>query len=105
MKQFIYLDTDIVSSIIAQAEKGYITQQTIENASETTQAKDKRVSPSVEASASSGFWKILQADAKVSLTGDIQSSNSSQLSTKDLKEKILMMQPLILRMDIFLLVL
>ena len=24
MKQFIYLDTDIVTSIIAQAEKGYI---------------------------------------------------------------------------------
>ena len=34
MKQFLYLDTDIVNSIIAQAEKGIITQRTIE-ASET----------------------------------------------------------------------
>ena len=30
MKQFIYLDTDIVTSIIAQAEKGYIIQHTSE---------------------------------------------------------------------------
>lgn len=89
MKQFIYLDTDIVSSIIAQSEKGYITQQTIENGSETTQTKDKRVSASAEASGSGGFWKFLQAEAKGSLTGDLQSGNSSQSSTKELKEKIL----------------
>lgn len=35
MKQFIYLDTDIVSSIIAQSEKGFVTQQTIESGSES----------------------------------------------------------------------
>lgn len=89
MKQFIYLDTDIVSSIIAQAEKGYITQQTIENGTEATQTKEKKVSASVEASASGGFWKFLQAEAKASITGDLQSGNSSQSSTKELKEKIL----------------
>ena len=89
MKQFIYLDTDIVSSIIAQSEKGYITQQTIENESETTQTKDKRVSASAEASGSGGFLKFLQAEAKGSLSGDLQSGNSSQSSTKELKEKIL----------------
>lgn len=89
MKQFIYLDTDIVSSIIAQSEKGYITQQTIEYGTEATQTKDKKVSASVEASASGGFWKFLQTEAKASLTGDLQSGNSSQSSTKELKEKIL----------------
>lgn len=40
MKQFLYLDTDIVNSIIAHAEKGIITQRTIE-ASET-KSKNKR---------------------------------------------------------------
>ena len=34
MKQFLYLDTDIVNSIIAQAEKGIITQRTIEASSQ-----------------------------------------------------------------------
>lgn len=89
MKQFLYLDTDIVSSIIAQAEKGYITQQTIENGTETTQTKDKKVSASVEASGSGGFWKFIQAEAKASLNGEFQNGNISQSSTKELKEKIL----------------
>lgn len=89
MKQFIYLDTDIVSSIIAQAEKGYITQQTIENGTETTQTEDERVTGSIETSASGGFLKFLQAEVKASLTGELQSGNSSQSSAKELKEKIL----------------
>ena len=89
MKQFIYLDTDIVSSIIAQAEKGYITQQTIENGTETTQIEDERVTGSIETSASGGFLKFLQAEVKASLTGELQSGNSSQSSAKELKEKIL----------------
>lgn len=89
MKQFIYLDTDIVSSIIAQAEKGYITQQTFENGTETTQTKDKKISASAGVNASGGFWKFLQSEAKASLTGDFQSGNISQSSTKELKEKIL----------------
>ena len=31
MKQFLYLDTDIVNSIIAQAEKGLVTSMSNEN--------------------------------------------------------------------------
>ncbi len=89
MKHFIYLDTDIVSSIIAQAEKGYITQQTIENGNETTQTKGKTISASAEVSGSGGFWKFLQTEAKASLTGGFQNGNTSQSSTKELNEKIL----------------
>ena len=89
MKQFVYLDTDIVSSIIAQAEKGYITQQTIESGSETAETEGERVTGSVESSASGGFLKFLHAEVRASLTGELQSGNSSQSSVKELKEKIL----------------
>lgn len=89
MKQFVYLDTDIVSSIIAQAEKGYITQQTIESGTETTQTENEGVTGSVESSASGGFLKFLHAEVKASLTGELQSGNSAQSSEKELKEKIL----------------
>ena len=30
MKQFLYLDTDIVNSIVAQSQKGLVTQTTVE---------------------------------------------------------------------------
>ena len=89
MKQFIYLDTDIVSSIIAQTEKGFVTLQTTESGSETTKSKDKTASAAVEISGNGGFWKILQAGAKVSLAGEFHSNNASQSSTKEIAEKIL----------------
>ncbi len=89
MKHFIYLDTDIVASIIAQAEKGYITQQTIENGNETTRAKDKTGSSSVETSGSGGFWRFLQVEAKVSFAGELHDGSTTQSSTKELKERIL----------------
>ena len=89
MKLFIYLDTDIVSSIIAQAEKGYITQQTIENGNETTHTNDKKASISAEASGKGGFLKFLQAEFKGSASGELRSENVDHSSTKELKEKIL----------------
>ena len=89
MKQFIYLDTDIVSSIIAQSEKGFVTQQTIESGNESAKSNEKTLSAGAEASGSGGFWKFLQAEAKVSVSGELHSGNTSQSSTKEIAEKIL----------------
>ena len=89
MKQFIYLDTDIVSSIIAQSEKGFITQQTIESGNESAKSSEKTFSAGAEANGSGGFWKFLQAEAKVSVSGELHSGNTSQSSTKEIAEKIL----------------
>lgn len=36
MKQFLYLDTDIVNSIVAQSQKGLVTQTTVEKEDNTT---------------------------------------------------------------------
>ena len=35
MKQFLYLDTDIVNSIVAQSQKGLVTQTTVEKEDNT----------------------------------------------------------------------
>lgn len=89
MKQFIYLDTDIVTSIIAQAEKGYITQQTNESESGTEKSNSKTGTAGIEASGGGSFWKFLQAEGKVSAAGELSVSNTSQSSTRAVVEKIL----------------
>ena len=48
MKQFLYLDTDIVNSIIAQSEKGLIQEQSEENGSD--KKKGTHISGSMEGS-------------------------------------------------------
>ena len=89
MKHFIYLDTDIVSSIIAQTEKGYITQETVETGSENTQTKEKKASAGAGANGGISFIKIFKGEASVSLSGELQSGTSTQATTREIAEKIL----------------
>ena len=89
MKQFIYLDTDIVTSIIAQAEKGYISQRTSEIGKEKSRVNDKTDTTAGEVGANVGLFSFLQANAKVSGASETHGSNASQSSTKAIVEKIL----------------
>ena len=61
MKQFLYLDTDIVNSIIAQSEKGLIQEQSEENGSD--KKKGTHISGSMEGSGTAGgsFLKLAKA--------------------------------------------
>ena len=61
MKQFLYLDTDIVNSIIAQSEKGLIQEQSEENGSD--KKKGTHISGSMEGSGTAGgsFLKLANA--------------------------------------------
>ena len=63
MKQFLYLDTDIVNSIIAQSEKGLIQEQSEENGSD--KKKGTHISGSMEGSGTAGgsflkFWETAE---------------------------------------------
>jgi len=89
MKQFLYLDTDIVASIIAQAEKGLITQMMSEQASEEGKEQQKSATAHASASASGGFWKFLQAEASLGTDAQLGSSKSVQSSSKEIVEKTL----------------
>lgn len=89
MKQFIYLDTDIVSSIIAQAEKGYITQTTVANESENTHTQEKKGTVEFEGKGGFKFFKLTNAEARAALSGELQSGTATQTATKEIAEKIL----------------
>lgn len=89
MKQFIYLDNDIVASIIAQAEKGLITQLMSEQNDGSSEEKLKSISANLEAGGEGSFLKIIKADAKLSAEGQYAVTSGTQLSSKEVVEKIL----------------
>ena len=87
MKQFIYLDTDIVTSIIAQEEKGYVIQQTEENEVSSGNTGEKSLTISADAKGGAKLWKFLQAEADLGVSGEFQKGTANQTSTKDIAEK------------------
>ena len=91
MKQFLYLDTDIVNSIIAQAEKGLIN----EFSRETTHNDSTSKSDSVETEASTGIkakiLSLFEAETKLAISGgwnstDTQGSASREIASKSLHD-------------------
>lgn len=89
MKQFLYLDNDIVASIIAQSEKGIITQMSNEMGRETGRKRRKSVSANAEASGSGKLWKVIEAAAKLGISGQLDGEKSSSLSSRAIVEKTL----------------
>lgn len=65
MKQFLYLDTDIVNSIIAQAEKGLVTSLSSEKV--LSETEEDSLASEVQANAKGGgsLFKLLQAEAEI----------------------------------------
>ena len=89
MKQFIYLDTDIVTSIIAQEEKGYVIQQTEENEVSSGNTGEKSLTIKADAKGGARLLKFLQAEANLGVSGEFQKGTTNQMTTKDIAEKIL----------------
>lgn len=89
MKQFIYLDTDIVNSIIAQQEKGLVLNIVSEQEDSVGNDKIKKVSMSADGSASGRIWKIAQAQLDLGLTGEISQNDHSQNVLKEIASKTL----------------
>ena len=89
MKQFIYLDTDIVNSIIAQKEKGLVLETASEH--EDTEGKEntKTGDISIDGSVSGGIWKFAQAQAELSGTGGLELNSHSQTVLKEIATKTL----------------
>lgn len=89
MKQFLYLDTDIVNSIIAQSEKGLIQEQSEENGSD--KKKDTHISGSMESSGTAGgsFLKLAKAEANLSLSGELGKEYVSSTTSREIISKVL----------------
>lgn len=89
MKQFLYLDNDIVNSIIAQAEKGFISEfsQEKENGEQKTAKKELGGAASGEAGES--LWKLANAAFKIDMQGTFGSENNLHSSSRELITKTL----------------
>ena len=89
MKQFIYLDTDIVSSIIAQSEQGLITQMSYENSEDDGDQVEHMAGVSAEANGKGKLFKVLEAEANLEVKYERTHGRSHQNSTKEIIEKLL----------------
>ena len=89
MKQFIYLDTDIVNSIIAQKDKGLVLETASEHEDTSGDERGKTGSLTFNGSASGGIWKFAQAQAELSGTGEVSFNKHSQTVLKEIATKTL----------------
>ncbi len=89
MKQFLYLDMDIVASIIAQSEKGLIVQTTSEQSEEQGKKRKKSDKGRAKASAGGSLLKFLQAEATIEGEKQIEFHQSIHSTTKEIAEKTL----------------
>lgn len=89
MKQFIYLDTDMVNSIIAQTDKGLVLDTVCEHQDTTGDNTTKGGSATVNGSVGGGIWKFAQAQAALNGKGELTLSNHSQTVLKEIETKTL----------------
>lgn len=65
MKQFIYLDTDIVNSIIAQKDNGLIRDIKMEESNTSTNSETNTISSDINAAGKTGIFNIVNAEVKL----------------------------------------
>lgn len=89
MKQFIYLDTDIVNSIIAQNQKGLITQQTLSNENINNRSENNALEMSADVKIGGNFMKLVEAVGNWGVNKTTSKEQSSANTTSDVIEKVL----------------
>lgn len=89
MRQFIYLDTDAVNSIVAQKEKGLVLETASEHENITGKDNTKTGNVSLGGSAEGGIWKFAQAQAELNATVGLESNRHSQTVLKEIATKTL----------------
>ena len=89
MKQFLYLDTDIVNSIIAQSEKGLIQEQSEEYKKD--EGKNTHIGAGIEAANSKegSLLKLAKVAASLSLDGELGKEYSSATTSREIVSKVL----------------
>ncbi len=89
MKQFIYLDIDIINSIIAQKDKGLVSEFSSEQDQLDSKTKTSTGQASLKAEGEGGLWKLAKVGAEISISGGISSETQSQLLLKEIATKTL----------------
>lgn len=89
MKQFIYLDIDIINSIIAQKDKGLVLEMASEHEKSTGSESQSTDALNVDGTISGGLWKLANAEAKIAYSGEVALNSSSQTVSKEIATKTL----------------
>ena len=88
MKQFIYLDTDLINSIIAQEEKGLVLEFADEDQTMNSKSKRKLGSIKGETKLEGGLFSFAKLSAALSGGGEYEASSSKQIFLKEIATKI-----------------
>lgn len=89
MKQFLYLDTDIINSIIAQSEKGLITETTSQQENGTSEKMGCSHGIKTEVNVGGSIWKLAKAEADLSAGCDWSKEQSEHFSSREMIAKTL----------------
>lgn len=89
MKQFVYLDTDSVNSIIAQSNSGLIGQKTTETSDLSSETTHKELGGSGTGSVEGGLMRLAKFKGALSLEGKMGTGNESQSVLKEIETKTL----------------
>lgn len=89
MKQIIYLDTDIVNSIIAQSEKGLTTEFSKEELDTDSETNKNEANTKVKSDVGLSFLKLVGAKIETSVAGSIGSEVEKTKSYREIMTKTL----------------
>lgn len=87
MKQFLYLDIDIVNSIIAQSEQGLIQSLSNEQVFSNTESDGSKIAANIGAKLGGSLVKLAKAEANLSGSLESMESSSSASTSREIISK------------------
>ena len=87
MKQFLYLDVDIVNSIIAQSEQGLIQSLSNEQVSSDTESDNSKMATNISAKLGGSLVKLAKAEANLSGSLESVEGGSSTSTSREIISK------------------
>lgn len=87
MRQFLYLNTDLVNSIIAQDERGLTDAITTENEKGELEESAKRIMPEFSGELGGNIVQLAKAEATLGINGDFSSSKENHATVKEIVAK------------------
>lgn len=87
MKQFLYLDIDIVNSIIAQSEQGLIESLSNEQISSNTESDNSKMATNISAKLGGSLVKLAKVEANLSGSLESVEIGSSTSTSREIISK------------------
>ncbi len=89
MRQFLYLDNDIINSIVAQYNKGLIDDITTQSEEGSSHQKEKSANAKADGDVELNVVKLAKAEANLSIGGAIGTKDSRTIGSKEIITKSL----------------